>query len=504
MNSFHRVFPLKYDSDGTSGDDSDRSDRSVRSHAAHCNSNSNSNSHDECSGGDRASRFAQRVWRAPGQLRDSLRARRAIKQSNGNKVVSEQASGKQVVSRQQSKRQAYASRLHKAKQEKRRRDELKSRRVLCFPDLEYQRNRKADVYVQRRDHPAHQSPRHRHRHRQQERARQRSDASSSCSSSESRESCNGESRLRPVVVYMHGGAWLLGDKDEFNSKTVSYHFAHERFVSVSVSYRLTSISNQSLTSAFIFLTVILGLFGLVSTFAEKALLMSIWLVLSAVLLIAMIRRPNETLQHPCHVLDCAHAVGWVRQNIERYGGDPSRIILVGHSAGGHLTALLSTNPKYLESVGMHPRDLVAAVCISGVYNDCALRMGTLATNLLFETFGPCAANHKDAFAIHHLRPDVCPPLFVLSAQRDFSLKRQAREFVSTARSHGVYCEYRGYPGTNHYSIILQWSKHNWVVKRDIVDFCKRALAEHAAADAATGCAAEISSCPPSSSSSGEH
>lgn len=284
------------------------------------------------------------------------------------------------------------------------------------------------------------------------------------------------SPLSPVIVYMHGGAWLLGDRDESNSKQVCESMAREGFVTVSVSYRLTSVSNNSLTSAFLFLSVIFGLLGLVSTLAEKALLMGIWLVLVLVLIIVMMRRPPLSLRHPCHVTDCAQAVRWVYDHIDDYGGDPDRITLMGHSAGAHLTSLLCTNSKFLRAEGLDPgQHITAGVCISGVYNDRALRSGSLATNLLYETFGSKQEDHVDAFPIYHLRPDRCPPLLVLSAERDYGLKRQALEFLSTARSNGVYAEASVYKNTNHYSIILGWDKENWKVVRDVSHFINRAV-----------------------------
>lgn len=49
--------------------------------------------------------------------------------------------------------------------------------------------------------------------------------------------------------------------------------------------------------------------------------------------------------------DCATAVNWVSQHISRYGGNPERIFLMGHSAGGHLAELINADPKYLHAAG---------------------------------------------------------------------------------------------------------------------------------------------------------
>lgn len=49
--------------------------------------------------------------------------------------------------------------------------------------------------------------------------------------------------------------------------------------------------------------------------------------------------------------DCAAAVNWVAQHIDSYGGNPERIFLMGHSAGGHLAELINADPQYLEATG---------------------------------------------------------------------------------------------------------------------------------------------------------
>lgn len=287
----------------------------------------------------------------------------------------------------------------------------------------------------------------------------------------------------PVVVYFHGGAWLLGDKDLHNSQEVCHHLAQTgKFVAISVSYTLTSVSNASLTAAFIFFTGVMGLLGLVSKFQQKAYIMSAWLVLSAVIMLIVFQRPREDARHPCHILDCAHAVRWARDNASDFGGNVNNLIIMGHSAGAHLASLLASNPRYLEKVNMTPRDLTAAICISGVYNDRALADGgVVARSLLYETFGKNREVHSSAFPIHHADPSICPPFFLLNAWRDVSLKRHAKEFRSVLIQNEVYVDSRVYPNTNHYSIILQWNKENHHVLLDILTFIDRAIAAKDAA-----------------------
>ena len=112
----------------------------------------------------------------------------------------------------------------------------------------------------------------------------------------------------PVVVWVHGGGYAVGDKA--NQMTDKVRLAHEQgWVLVSVNYRLTQ-PGQS------------------------------W-----------------SAQYPDHYDDVAHALQWVHANVAKYGGDPDRIALLGHSAGADIVANVVTNPEYLARVGLQPSDL---------------------------------------------------------------------------------------------------------------------------------------------------
>ena len=59
-------------------------------------------------------------------------------------------------------------------------------------------------------------------------------------------------------------------------------------------------------------------------------------------------------KYPVFIKDVAQAFKWTVRNIRKYGGDTKRMFLAGHSAGGHLAALLATNQKYLKALGVSP------------------------------------------------------------------------------------------------------------------------------------------------------
>ncbi|NNE90494.1 MAG: alpha/beta hydrolase [Verrucomicrobiales bacterium] len=114
----------------------------------------------------------------------------------------------------------------------------------------------------------------------------------------------------PVLIFVHGGGWTLGRKDQYGylGKT----FQNKGCVVVAINYRL-----------------------------------------------------HPQVVFPAYPKDAAAAVKWVVENITEHGGDPSNLYLMGHSAGAHSVALLGIDPSYLEEVGVERPAIKAVIPISG-------------------------------------------------------------------------------------------------------------------------------------------
>lgn len=69
--------------------------------------------------------------------------------------------------------------------------------------------------------------------------------------------------------------------------------------------------------------------------------------------------------------DAAAAFAWLRANATARGGDPNRIFLMGHSAGGHLSALINCDPSWLGAQGLSPADLAGVILMDGACYDAA-------------------------------------------------------------------------------------------------------------------------------------
>lgn len=147
--------------------------------------------------------------------------------------------------------------------------------------------------------------------------------------------------------------------------------------------------------------------------------------------------------------DAADAVAWVRDHIARHGGDPARLFVGGHSAGGHLSALLATTTGWRIRRHLPLRLLQGCLPVSGVYrfgNGLAMRPRFL---------GDAADNERLSSPCHMLEAGMSPPWLLTHGERDFShLVTQAVEMEQLLRSLGVPVQRQVLPGCDHFGASL--------------------------------------------------
>lgn len=261
---------------------------------------------------------------------------------------------------------------------------------------------------------------------------------------------------RPVVLFVHGGAWMVGDKDLFGLyRGVGRFLARNGVVAASVNYRL-----------------------------------------------------SPEVRHPEHVRDIARGFVWVRRHVRDFGGDPDRIILCGHSAGAHLVSLLATADGYLreEALGRASFDRAAirgVIAVSGVYRvpspeqflkmldeaiGC-LRLGPKALvppalvpfllrhaqqlNLFRKVFGEDEAVRVEASPLTHVRPGL-PPFLVLNAGAEVpGLAKMAHEFHYALRGHGNESEFRCLERYTHNTILFGLHEPGDVAGAALLEFISR-------------------------------
>lgn len=159
----------------------------------------------------------------------------------------------------------------------------------------------------------------------------------------------------PTLLWIHGGGWTTGDKA--NYAELGHRFAESGVACAMINYRL-----------------------------------------------------SPAVKHPEHVRDCARAFAWLHANIQKHGGDPDRLVVGGHSAGGHLAALLALDPAYLEDLKIPADAIKAAIFMSAPYE--------VRPNKIFEAvFGKDPDACKAASPMTHVK-NATMPILVLTETLD--------------------------------------------------------------------------------------
>ncbi len=197
----------------------------------------------------------------------------------------------------------------------------------------------------------------------------------------------------PVMVYIHGGAWMIGEKRE-QGKPMMYELVARGWVCVAINYRLSPAAT--------------------------------W---------------------PDHIVDAKKAVAWVKEHIQDYGGDPDFVAVSGGSAGGHLCALLalsSGDPAFQPGFEEADTTVQAAVPFYGVMDLTSSPDGSaifgpgLLTMLEKRVMKTKESEHpeifRDASPTYRVRADA-PPFFVLQGVNDTLVPvESARLFVERLRN----------------------------------------------------------------------
>lgn len=210
----------------------------------------------------------------------------------------------------------------------------------------------------------------------------------------------------PVIFWIHGGGWQAGDRTSVQIKPQA--FVDKGFVFVSTGYRL----------------------------------------LPEVDMVTIFR-------------DIAKSIRWVHEHIADHGGDPKRILVMGHSAGAQLAALICTDDRYLKAEGVPLSVLKGCVPVDGDTYDVPAIIETAETRRRVhgqpqakvghrEKFGHTPEKHREYSAVTHVaKGKNIPPFLILYVADHPDNSAQAQRFGTALKEAGIPTKVFGAKETNH-------------------------------------------------------
>ena len=211
----------------------------------------------------------------------------------------------------------------------------------------------------------------------------------------------------PVLVFVHGGSWRSGDPASYGF--MGRAFVPKGFVVVLAGYRL-----------------------------------------------------GEEGAYPAMLEDTASAIGWTRREIQAYGGDPSQIVIAGHSAGAYNVVMAALDPRWLSPQDMSGDDIAGVVGLSGPYD-----FYPYDSDSTKAAFGK-SPNPASTQPLAHLRGDA-PPMLLIHGEKDTLVKpRNTRVLAEGIEKRGGKVAVRFYPDMNHNDPLISLAAP-WRSRRDIAD-----------------------------------
>ena len=230
---------------------------------------------------------------------------------------------------------------------------------------------------------------------------------------------SGNNNLKPVLIFVHGGAWNSGNKSLYNF--FGNRMARKGVVTVIPDYPKSPKAN----------------------YQEMA-------------------------------MDIAMAVQWVKNNISSLGGDSNRIFISGHSAGGHLAALITIRENYFKNLGMvNPIKGLILIDAAGLDMYGYLKEENFEEgNTYLKTFTNDPATWKEASPLYFLK-DNMPPMLIYRGGKTYpSILKSNEKFVDSLKKLDTKFTYHIQPDKKHIPMILQFFNSNNKRYREIGEMLK--------------------------------
>ncbi|MEO8313257.1 MAG: alpha/beta hydrolase [Pseudomonadota bacterium] len=199
----------------------------------------------------------------------------------------------------------------------------------------------------------------------------------------------------PIVVFFYGGSWTMGKKSQYGF--VGAALSAHGYVTVIPDYRL-----------------------------------------------------YPQVRFPEFVDDAAQAVAWVRMHAKEFGGNPDKIILMGHSAGAHMAAMLALNDIYLARAGVPHDSIVGLVGLSGPYD---LVPNTDTLNAIFSA----PSTPQDWQPLRFASKRSPPALLLHGSDDKLVYVSNTQKLTDALQSLGIRAQAHIYPGRGHADTIASFA-----------------------------------------------
>ena len=224
----------------------------------------------------------------------------------------------------------------------------------------------------------------------------------------------------PVLGFVHGGSWRSGDPIDYGF--IGRAFVPEGFVVALVGYRLVKDGT-----------------------------------------------PDGV--YPAMLEDTAQAIAIVQDDIEQYGGDPSRIAIAGHSAGAYNVVMTALEHQWLGRLGKDANAIAGVIGLSGPYD-----FFPYDSDSTKAAFGPSDADEATQ-PLNHIRADA-PPMLLIHGEKDALVGVHNSQKLAAAISEaGGTATLKTYPEMTHndplISIAAPWRGNRDIVET-IADFARNA------------------------------
>ncbi len=226
----------------------------------------------------------------------------------------------------------------------------------------------------------------------------------------------------PLVVFIHGGGWSIGDKKQ-GAVTKAEYYNELGYAFATLNYRLV---------------------------------------------------PN--VKPDGQATDVANAIAYLRGDAAKLGFDPNQIIVMGHSAGAHLAALVASDTRYLDAAGVPVSAIKGTVLLDGAGYDVAAQMkykGNKVQQMYDAAFGTDPAIHAALSPISHASGPNSANWIIFHVDSRPDSKRQSETLGKALSANGAAVSVKSVPDSSHMSVNQDAGKAGTFVGDTIANFLTR-------------------------------